>query len=122
VRPTDFLLAARGFLAIEPFTEAQRRSAALMARTGVEAALDSYWGATRYELRRCSRKTQLLCLAELSNPHTSQAVELAWRTLSDLCHYRPYQITPLASEIDNATTLAEKAVLALESAGLNRAI
>ncbi len=111
-----FLLAARGFLQVEPFTEAQRRSSALMARTGVEHALDDYWKKTRSEFTWCSRKTQLLCLGELATPAKGRAVEIAWRTLSDLCHYRPYQITPLATEIDNAITLADHAVAALRTA------
>ena len=110
-----FLLAARGFLRVEPFTEAQRRSAALMARTGVENALDDYWKATRPDLTRCSRKTQMVCLGVLATPAQGRTVEIAWRTLSDLCHYRPYQITPLATEIDNAITLAEQAVASLRT-------
>ena len=116
MKPDDYLLAARGFLLIEPSTEAQRRSAALMARTGVEKALDDYWDSTRSELRRCSRKTQLLCLSSMAGPHESHAVDMAWRTLSDLCHYRPYQITPLASEVDNALALAAQALTALQGA------
>ncbi len=115
MKPEQFLLAARGFLKVEPSTEAQRRSAALMARTGVENALDAYWDATRPDLRWCSRKTQLLCLSELASPAKSHTVDIAWRTLSDLCHYRPYQITPLATEIDNAIVLAEQAVSALRN-------
>ena len=113
MKPEHYLFAARRFLELEPFTEAQRRSAALMARTGVEKALDDYWDRTRYELRRCSRKTQLLCLATMAGPAKSQTVDIAWRTLSDLCHYRPYQITPLASEVDNALALADRALAAL---------
>ena len=113
MKAEQFLLAARGFLKVEPSTEAQRRSAALMARTGVENALDAYWDATRPELRWCSRKTQLLCLSELASPVKSHTVDVAWRTLSDLCHYRPYQITPLGSEVENAVRLGEVAVAAL---------
>jgi hypothetical protein len=113
VKPEHYLLAARGFLQMEPFTEAQRRSAALMGRTGVEKSLDAYWDSTRHELRRCSRKTQLLCLAQMAGSAKGHAVDVAWRTLSDLCHYRPYQITPLASEIENALDLADRALVAL---------
>lgn len=111
----QFLLAARGFLKVEPFTEAQRRSAALMARTGVEYALDDYWRSSHPGLTWCSRKTQLLCLSELATLAKGRTVEVAWRTLSDLCHYRPYQITPLATEVDNAITLAEQAVACLRT-------
>ena len=115
MKPEHYLMAARGFLKVERFTEGHRRSAALMARTGVEKALDDYWDSTRFELRRCSRKTQLLCLSSMASPSKSPTVDIAWRTLSDLCHYRPYQITPLASEIDNAVSLAEQALAALQT-------
>ena len=53
---------------------------------------------------------------ELSSPARGREVEVAWRTLSDLCHYRPYQITPLATEIDNAITLADVAIASLRTA------
>ena len=78
--------------------------------------MDDYWMATRGDMTWCSRKTQLLCLGELLSQAKGRAVEVAWRTLSDLCHYRPYQITPLASEIDNAITLADVAISSLRMA------
>ena len=113
--PAEFLLAGRGFLGIVPATEAQRRSAALMARTGVENALDDYWSNRKVDVQWCSRKTQLLCLAELGSPELAQSVEVAWRTLSDLCHFRPYQITPLETEVANAIALADRAVASLSA-------
>lgn len=109
----EFLAAARGFQMMEPATEGQRRSAALMARTAVESALRDYWKATYPALNACRHSTQMVCLGTLSTPEKARPVDSAWRTLSDLIHYRPYQITPLASEIDNAITLAEQAVAGL---------
>jgi hypothetical protein len=58
---------------------------------------------------------QMVFLGVLATPAKGQSVAIAWRTLSDLCHYRPYQITPLATEIDNAITLAEHAVASLRT-------
>lgn len=109
----QFLAAAQEFLRVDPATEAQRRSAALMARTGVEHALDEYWSRAKLDVQWCSRKTQLLCLDEFGAPGLARSVDLAWRTLSDLCHYRPYQITPMEIEVANAIALAERAVALL---------
>ena len=110
----QFLSAARNFLQMDPATEAQRRSAALMARTGVEHALNDYWSRAKLDVQWCSRKTQLLCLDEFGAPGVGRTVDVAWRTLSDLCHYRPYQITPMETEVSNAIALAEQAVTLLQ--------
>ncbi len=109
----QYIECARGFARMEGSDEAQRRSAALMARTGLEAALSDYWMAVNPAVTRCNTTIQLTCVRSVASEEVGARTEYAWRTLSDLCHYRVYQVTPLLAEINNAIDRAEQSIRGL---------
>lgn len=111
----QYIEFARGFARIEGSDEALRRSAALMARTAVEFALRDYWMAANRAVTLSNTTIQLTCLRSVVNEEVGARTEYAWRTLSDLCHYRVYQVTPLLSEINNAIDRAQLAIQGLRS-------
>jgi len=83
------------------------RAAALLGRQALEAALDDLWRAKKLTLATCSTSAQLLCLREyLGDPDLAGRAAQAWGALSRACHHHPYELAPVAGELERwlATT------------------
>jgi hypothetical protein len=76
------------------------RAAALLARQGLEVALDDYWERHFPPMRDTSRRTQLLCLGQyVGSPELARRVRSAWMALTRACHHHPYELAPVADEL-----------------------
>ena len=69
------------------------RAVALLARQGLERALDELWTVRGVELSPVSTHAQLLCLrAYLIDDALAADVRYAWGALSRACHHHPYEL------------------------------
>ena len=77
------------------------RAAALLTRQALERALDDLWtgGQATRGLSDCTMKTQLLCLPAYLEPGLAREISYIWATLSNACHYHPYELSPTAAEL-----------------------
>ena len=92
------------------------RAAALLARQGLEAALDDYWDRFFPPMRDASRRTQLFCLGEyVGTPELARSVRSAWMALTRACHHHPYELAPVADELRSWFEQVDQLVRHLES-------
>jgi hypothetical protein len=101
--PADLLAAARALVERSNVTTAGLwpRAAALLARQALETALDRLW-ESRPEtsgLAQCTMRTQLTCLPAYMDPAAAHQISYAWASLSEACHYHPYELGPTAAEL-----------------------
>ncbi len=76
------------------------RTAAVLGRQAIEAALRDYWNLRQPGLEGCSGRAQLLCLvAYLRDQELARATAGAWSDLSRACHHHPYELSPTAGEL-----------------------
>jgi len=79
------------------------RAAALLARQGLELAMERLWEVTAPGLERTSTRCQLLCVGDmLHDRELGGRATLTWRSLSNACHHRVYELPPTASELNLA--------------------
>ena len=79
------------------------RAAALLARQGLELAMARLWEVTAPGLERTSTRCQLLCVGDMLNDRElGGRATLTWRSLSNACHHRIYELPPTASELNMA--------------------
>jgi hypothetical protein len=101
--PADLLAAARQIVERPSATTAGLwpRAAALLARQALESALDRLWESSPETagLARCTMRTQLTCLPAYLDPAAAHQISYAWASLSDACHYHPYELGPTAAEL-----------------------
>jgi hypothetical protein len=77
------------------------RTAALLARQALEAAVDAQW-ATSSEtvgLARATQRSQLICLPCYADPAVARQLVFAYAALSGACHFHPYELAPTAAEL-----------------------
>jgi hypothetical protein len=75
------------------------RAAALLARQGLEAALDEFWGQKNLAFHDCSTSAQLLCLREFTDRESAGRLAHTWAALSRACHQHPYELAPENAEL-----------------------
>ncbi len=79
------------------------QAAALLARQGLELAMARLWEVTAPGLERTSTRCQLLCVGDMLNDRElGGRTTLTWRSLSNACHHRVYELPPTASELNLA--------------------
>jgi hypothetical protein len=79
------------------------RAAALLARQGLELAMERLWDVTAPGLERASTRCQLLCVGDMLNDRElGGRATLTWQSLSNACHHRVYELPPTASELNSA--------------------
>ena len=79
------------------------RAAALLARQGLEIAMERLWQVTAPGLERTSTRCQLLCVGEMLNDRgLGGRATVTWYALSDACHHRVYALAPTAAELNAA--------------------
>lgn len=91
------------------------RSAAILARQALEAALESLWMNSKYPaLKRTSFRFQLLCLGlVLGNNDLIRDTRAAWYFLSRACHHHQYELAPVAAELEAWINQVERLTQAL---------
>lgn len=87
------------------------RATALLARQALEAALDDLWRVRAPGMEQCSVRAQLLCLSYyLQDEPLAERVSYAWAGLSRACHQHPYELLPIASELQASLLAVEQLV------------
>jgi hypothetical protein len=91
------------------------RSAALLARQALEAAIDRFWRANGLApMVDAPRKRQLICLPwYLDDQTTAHHVHHTWAALSNACHHHAYDLAPTLDELRGWLTDVERAIHAL---------
>jgi hypothetical protein len=86
------------------------RATALLARQGLEAALDDLWRVRAPGMETCSARAQLLCLSSYlpGDEELAERVSYAWAGLSHACHQHPYELGPTSSELLGWLATAEQ--------------
>lgn len=77
----------------------RHRVSPFFLRMALEQTLDDFWASALPGLARCSRRAQIICLREWTDPATAKRVEALWATLSSACHYNTYQLAPTSDEL-----------------------
>ena len=65
--------------------------------------MERLWEVTAPGLERTSTRCQLLCVGDMLNDRElGGRATLTWRSLSNACHHRVYELPPTASELNLA--------------------
>ncbi len=93
------------------------RSAAILARQGLEAALDAFWvGRGVPEMVRVSWAAKFLSLPSYLPEDRSgvgQHAHLLWTQLSGMAHHHPYELVAMPEEVAPLVAQARSIVMAL---------
>jgi hypothetical protein len=103
VTPAELLAAARDIQERPDAATAGLwpRAAALLARQGLETALDELWesDSATTGISGCTRRSQLACLPTYLDAGTARQIAYVWAALSEACHYHAYELAPTAAEL-----------------------
>jgi hypothetical protein len=109
--PADLLATARELLRKPEARTAGLwpRAAALLARQALEIALHDFWKKKRPGLELCNTHAQLVCLRQYW-PSAEEAghIHFAWIGLSRACHHHPYELAPIAEELERWFGVVER--------------
>ncbi len=85
------------------------RTAALLARQALEAAVDAQWAASSETagLVRATQRSQLICLPCYADPAVARQLAFTYAALSGACHFHPYELAPTAAELSRWITDVE---------------
>lgn len=77
------------------------RTAALLARQALEAAVDAQWAATSETagMDQAAMRSQLICLPSYADRAVARQVAFTYAALSGACHFHPYELAPTAAEL-----------------------
>lgn len=111
--PAELLATARDLIQRPDATVAGvwPRTAALLARRALEAAVDAQWAAVGETagMERTAMRSQLICLPSYTDEAVARQIAFAYAALSGACHFHPYELAPTAAElarwIDDVKTL-----------------
>lgn len=80
---------------------ARRRAIGFSIRLVLEEELDRLWEVAFIDINKENRYTdnQFICLKQLVNPVIAGGIHFAWATLSKVCHYQEYELTPTIPEL-----------------------
>lgn len=91
------------------------RAAALLARRGLEEALDRLWLRRVPGLERASARAQLACLPDyLGDAGLAWEIVFTWSALSNACHQHAYELAPTATELERRLDVVSRLVSKLE--------
>ena len=110
--PRELLEAARRLLTDRDSSSAGLwpRAAAMLGRQALEGSLADLWRSQAPGLEEASFMTQLLCLpAFLGNKDAlAGRVNHVWWSLTRVCHYSPYRLSPTIDELTDWLDTIEK--------------
>ena len=77
------------------------RTAALLARQALEAAVDTQWATSNDTagMVRATMRSQLACLPSYTNKAVARQLAFTYAALSGACHFHPYELAPTAAEL-----------------------
>jgi len=75
------------------------RTAALLARTALEIAVDDRLTAAGLPMPGAKMRNQLICIRVAVDPTQGPALDAAYAGLSRSCHQHAYELSPTASEV-----------------------
>ncbi|WP_300011100.1 hypothetical protein [Pseudonocardia sp.] len=75
------------------------RCAVWLIRLALEHSLDALWLARSPEVRRCSKRSQLLALGVVLDQATQYRVVQLWSALSRAGHHHHYDLAPTVAEL-----------------------
>lgn len=117
--PEDLLASARDLIDRPDATTAGvwPRTAALLARQALEAAIDAQW-ATSSEtsgMPHATMRSQLTCLPSYTDKAVARQLAFTYGALSGACHFHPYELAPTAAELSRWITDVETLLIQLAS-------
>jgi hypothetical protein len=73
----------------------------MLGRQGLEGSLAELWRSQAPGLAEASFKTQFLCLPDFLGTKDALAgrVNHVWWSLTRVCHYHPYRLSPTVDEL-----------------------
>ncbi len=85
------------------------RTAALLARQALEAAVDAQWATTSETagMERATMRSQLACLPSYADDSVARQLAFTYAALSSACHFHPYELAPTATELSRWITDVE---------------
>jgi hypothetical protein len=115
--PADLLASARDLIVRPDVAVAGvwPRTAAVLARQALEAAVDAHWraDARTVEMTRATMRSQLICLPAFLDGQLARQVAFAYAALTNACHYHPFELAPTAAELIGWITDVEAIVAQL---------
>lgn len=119
--PSQLLAAARDLIERPGATAAGvwPRTAALLARQALEAAVDAQWAAASETagLDRAAMRSQLICLPSYADEAVARQIAFTYAALSGACHFHPYELAPTATELSRWINDVETLLTRLTQAG-----
>lgn len=101
--PQQLVDAARELLSVRHGGALYVRGAAILARQGLEAAIDDFWRKRSLPaMVEAARANQLICLSAylpLERKGIAPRVSYLWTSLSGYAHHHPYELTVLPVEL-----------------------
>jgi len=94
----------------------------MLGRQALEGALAELWRSQAPGLEEASFKTQLLCLPAFLGTKDALAgrVNHVWWSLTRVCHYNPYRMSPTVDELNDWLDTIEQFSQAVETIRANR--
>ncbi len=77
------------------------RCAAVLGRQALEEGIRDYWQRKAFSMDGSSWHAQLLCLREFAPEEVAREARRAYDSLSQACHYLPYEIQPNKDELSD---------------------
>jgi len=123
--PSDLLGEARALIARPDAATAGiwPRTSALLARQAMEQTVRTFWEALpdTAGLAFAAMRSQLICLPFCLDVATADQVAYTWAALSRACHYHPYELAPIATEltgwIDDVESLVTEIATGIRGTG-----
>jgi hypothetical protein len=101
--PRELLEAARQLLTDQDSSYAGvwPRATAMLGRQALESSLAELWRTLAPGLEEASFRTQFLCLPDFLGIKDALAgrVSHVWWSLTRVCHYNPYRLSPTVDEL-----------------------
>lgn len=109
--PAELLASARDLIERPDATTAGvwPRTAALLARQALEAAVDARWAASSETagMDRATMRSQLICLPSYTDEAVARQITFTYAALTTGCHFHPYELAPTAAELSRWITDVE---------------
>lgn len=118
--PSELLASARDLIERPDATAAGiwPRTAALLARQALEAAVDAKWAMASGTagMDRATMRSQLICLPSYADEAVARQIAFTYAALSGVCHFHPYELAPTAAELSRWISDVEKLLTQLAPA------
>ena len=110
--PAELLAGARDLIERPDATTAGvwPRTAALLARQALEAAVDDQWAldSETAGMDRATMRSQLICLPSYADEAVARQIAFTYAALTGACHFHPYELAPTATELSRWISDVEK--------------